>query len=163
MLLAWLSVQPFFKDLNSSLVSVDLKKAGNLTSRGPNKKMLQYTPWNGDFWFRFKGHWIAFRRVEKNSGGSFLFRESEEVSLRCFGWSTDILKELMEECREKYLENLRGKTLIFEARDGRWEESKTRSSRDISTVLHDDKVKDDLLNDMKKFLDPRTQEWHREI
>ncbi|EGY23781.1 mitochondrial chaperone BCS1 [Verticillium dahliae VdLs.17] len=159
MLLAWLSAQPFFREVNSSLVTVDMKKACASTSRGPSKKPLQYAPWNGEFWFLYKGHWIAFRRVEKSNNDIFA-RETEEVSLRCFGWSKGILEALMEESREKYLEGLRGKTLIFEATGGRWEESKTRSNRDVSTVLHDAKVKEDLLSDIGWFLDPCTRAWY---
>ncbi|EGY20901.1 mitochondrial chaperone BCS1 [Verticillium dahliae VdLs.17] len=161
MLLAWLSPQPFFKDVNSSLVTVDMKKACAPTSHGPNKKPLQYAPWNGEFWFLYKGHWIVFRRVEKSNNDVFA-RETEEVSLQCFGWSTGILKALLEESREKYLKDLRGKTLIFEARGARWEESKTRSNRDVSTVLHDVKVKEAVLSDMETFLDSSTREWYTE-
>ena len=71
MLLAWLSAQSFFKDVESSLVNVDLK---NTDSNGLNSKPLRYAPWNGEFWFRYKDHWVAFRRVEKKNDGSFFCR-----------------------------------------------------------------------------------------
>lgn len=83
MLLAWLSAQPFFKKVNSSLVTVDMKKACAPTSHSPTKKPLQYALWNGEFWFLYKGQWIVFRRIKKNNNDVFA-RETEEVSLQCF-------------------------------------------------------------------------------
>jgi chaperone BCS1 len=68
----------------------------------------------------------------------------------------------LEECRQKYLEHLQGKTLIFEVRSGTWEQSKTRHIRQMSTVLHDDMEKEALLSDIMSFLNPATREWYTE-
>jgi chaperone BCS1 len=160
MLLAWVSSQPFAKNSRSSLVTVDLKKGYSLEAYDSSRKSLQYAPWNGEFRFWYKNHPIVYRRVEKK--GELFFREREELSVSCFGWSSRILKDLLEECRQRYLEDLKGKTLIFEARDGNWEQSKTRRIRQMSTVLHDDKTKEALLGDITKFLDPSTREWYNE-
>jgi chaperone BCS1 len=160
MLLAWVSSQPFAQNSRSSLVTVDLKKGYSLGAHGSSRKHLQYAPWNGEFRFWYKNHPIVYRRVEKK--GELFFREREELSVSCLGWSSRILKDLFEECRKKYLEDLKDKTLIFEARDGNWEQSKTRRIRQMSTVLHDDKTKETLLGDITNFLDPTTREWYNE-
>ena len=121
------------------------------------KKPLQYAPWNGEFRFWFKNYPLLYRRMEKKD---YLSREKEEVSISCFGWSSLILKDLLEECRQSYLEHLQGKTLIFEARGGTWEQSKTKCIRKVSTVLHDDKEKEALVSDITSFLNPATREWY---
>ena len=65
-----------------------------------------------------------YRRVEKT--GDF-FRGREEISVSCLGLSSHILKDLLEECRQRYLEHLHDKTLIFDVQNGKWGQSKTRS------------------------------------
>jgi len=62
--------------------------------------------------------------MEKKEVSSF-FRATEEVSVSCLGWSPNILKHLFEKCRQRYLEHLQGKPLIFDVRNGKWEQSKT--------------------------------------
>lgn len=117
MLLAWVSNQPFAKDGRSSLVQVDLKIGYGPWADSSMKKPLQYAPWNGEFWFRYRNHLVAYHRKEKKADFAF-YRSSEEISLSCLGRSPHILKELLEECRGKYLAKLQGQTLIFEAQGG---------------------------------------------
>jgi chaperone BCS1 len=118
MLLAWASTQPFAKDSRSSLVNVDLRKGYGPSADSSTKKPLQYAPWNREFWFWYKNFPLVYRRIEKK-GEFSLFREREEVLVSCLGRSSHILKDLLEECRQRYLECLQGKTLIFEVRSGK--------------------------------------------
>ncbi|KAF1809588.1 mitochondrial chaperone BCS1 [Eremomyces bilateralis CBS 781.70] len=157
MVLAWVSNQPFAKDSRSFLVNIDLKKGYGPGANGSVKKPLQYAPWNGELRFWYKNYPLVYRRMEKKGD---LFRDREEVSISCLGWSSRILKDLLEECRQRYLDDLQGQTLIFEVRSGRWEQSKARCIRQISTVLHEDKEKEALLSDISSFLDPDTREWY---
>jgi mitochondrial chaperone BCS1 len=155
MVISWVSKQPFAKHSRSSLVRVDLSQ-----DCGSSKKPLHYSPWKGSFRFWYKGQPLVFRRVEKTGESLWLAREKEEVSISCFGWSSQILKVLLDECRQQYLMRVRSKTLIFENRNGRWRQSKERDIRPISTVLHDKKGKESLLDDIESFLDPDTRKWY---
>ncbi|KAF5020095.1 hypothetical protein F66182_7883 [Fusarium sp. NRRL 66182] len=157
MLLAWPSDQFFFRYDNSCLVRVDINKT---TSYGPNTKPLRFEPWGGEFWFRYEGQWVAFKRVGKQNKEPVFVKEIKDVSIRCYGWSTSILRALMDESREEDLENLCGKTLIFEGREKRWVWSMTRSNRDSSTVLHDSQAQAALFGDIDRFLEPSTRKWY---
>jgi chaperone BCS1 len=84
----------------------------------------------------------------------------EEISISCIGTSSDILFELMEECRIQYLDLIQKKIVIFEPQDGEWKRTSLRAAREISTVIMDEKVKDSVLKDIKEFLDERTQRWY---
>jgi len=96
MLLAWVSTQSFAKDSRSSLVSIDLKRGYGFGVDASTKKPLQYAPWNGEFRFWYKNYPLLYRRVERKA--DYLSREKEEVSVSCFGWSSVILRDLLEEC-----------------------------------------------------------------
>ena len=157
MLLFWVSIQSFAKDCRSSLVDVDLRERYGLD--GSTKKLLKYAPWNGQFQFWYKNHRLVYRRVEKKSDSPW-FRTAEEVSLSCLGRSSRVLKDLLEECRRNYLAELQGKTLVFEVRHGKWEQSTKRSRREMSTVLFDAETKAALLNDITSFLAQDTREWY---
>jgi hypothetical protein len=98
MLLAWASTQPFAKESRSSLVNVDLSKGYGPCVYGSIKKPLQYAPWNGEFWFWYKNFPLVYRRMEKKGDSSF-FRDREEISVSYLGWSSHILKDLLEEYR----------------------------------------------------------------
>jgi len=161
MLISWVSQQPFAKHSRSSLASVDLGgRVDSLDSDGSRKKSLHYAPWNGCFQFWYKNRPLKFRRVEKTGESLWYSREKEEVSISCLGWSSQVLKDLLEECRQMYLGRVQSKTLIYENRNGRWKQSRERDIRPISTVLYDEKEKESLLNDVQDFLDPGMRRWY---
>jgi mitochondrial chaperone BCS1 len=95
----------------------------------------------------------------ERKGEPKFFRE-EDVSISCFGRSSKILKDLLDECRHHYLGLVRNKTPVFEHQLDRWKPSKAREIRPISTVVLDEKEKEVLLNDIRSFLDPAIREWY---
>ena len=156
MLISWVSSQPFARSARSSLASVDLKSPGQWSGRtwqtgSVNKKPLHYAPWNGRFCFWHRHHLLMFRRMQKH--GEFRFPR-EEVSLSCFGRSSSVLKELMDECRCHYLGLVQNRTAVYEHQGDKWKPSKTRNKRQISTVILNERVKEALTNDISDFLNP---------
>ncbi|KAF8540210.1 P-loop containing nucleoside triphosphate hydrolase protein [Trichophaea hybrida] len=140
-LMLWISSQSFAQNARSSLVTTDLasslNRSRNDRSNGgdANKKTLYYTPWNGRFFMRYKGRLPVFRREYR--AGEFSSRE--EVSISCFGRSPQILRELLSECCT---------------------ESAVSKIRRISTVILDESKKRELLEDIREFLDPASQQWY---
>ena len=77
------------------------------------------------------------------------------MSISCFGKSSQILKELLDECCTEYAKLLQGKTCIYEPhQDGSWARSAVSKVRRISTVIIEEKRKEMLLGDIREFLNP---------
>jgi chaperone BCS1 len=159
----WISAQRFAQNASSLLVTTDLaaslNRSRNDRSNGgdANKKAkaLYYTPWNGRFFVQYKGRRLAFRR--QHQAGEF--RSREEVSISCFGNSPQILKKLLDECCTEYAKLVQGKTCVYEPHhEGTWIRSAVSKLRRISTVILDESRKRELLDDIKDFLDPVTQQ-----
>ena len=158
----WISSQSFAQNASSSLVITDLasslNRSRNNRSNGgdANKKTLYYTPWNGRFFLRYNGRRLVFRRHFQ--AGEFSSRE--DVSISCFGRSPQILKELLDECCTEYAKLVRGKTCLYEHQDGQWIRSAVSKIRRTSTVVLDESRKTELLEDIREFLDPASQQWY---
>jgi mitochondrial chaperone BCS1 len=158
MLLAWVSSQSFAQDSIDPSSPWSERVSDDIHPDGSMKKPLHYTPWNGRFYFWYRSHLLEFRRIERK--GEPIFFGEEDVSISCFGRSSKILKNLLDECRHHYLGLARNKTPVFEHQLDRWKPSKARELRPISTVVFDEHEKEVLLNDIRSFLDQATRGWY---
>ena len=77
----------------------------------------------------------------------------EDLCISSSGLNANILKSLIEECREKYLKDTQRKVSIFKNREGEWKKARLRPVRPISTVIMDNELKNDILRDVDEFLD----------
>ena len=130
------------------------------------KKALAYTPTFGSHWFWYKGRLLIFRRTQGQAQGYLAVSEKEEISISCFGRNPWVLKELLHEARATYIKRDEAKTLIYRGttRSGSteptWQRCMSRASRPFSTVILNEKVKQDLINDVTDYLDPNTRRWY---
>ncbi|KAH7108769.1 BCS1 N terminal-domain-containing protein [Dendryphion nanum] len=156
MLISWVSSQPFAQSVRASLAKVDVKTPTD--SNEPfSKKSLHYSPCNARCYFWHNRRLFVFER--KRSQGE-LGITREEASISYFGRDPNVLRELLDECRQYYLGLRENKTCVFEHEGNRWKPSKLRSKRDASTVIIDKKQKEMLLDDVAEFLDPKTKQWY---
>ncbi|GAB1315794.1 Mitochondrial chaperone BCS1 [Madurella fahalii] len=131
-------------------------------------KALAYTPTFGSHWFIYKGRLLVFRRTQNKQTSSYLTAsEREEISIACFGRNPWVLKELLHEARQEYLKRDEAKTLIYRgtAKSGTvaepvWQRCMARTSRPFSTVIINEKVKKDLIDDVTDYLNPATRRWY---
>lgn len=92
--------------------------------------------------------------------------EREQISILCFGRNPQILKELLDECRLDFSKSDENRTVIY--RGGMtvgtgepcWTRCVSRVSRPFSTVVLDEDVKTNLLDDMRDYLHPLTRRWY---
>lgn len=133
----------------------------------PKKKALAYTPTFGSHWFFYRGRLLIFRRTQSQQPAGYLSAsEKEEISISCFGRNPWILKELLHEARAAYMKRDEAKTLIYRGatRSGStepcWQRCMSRNSRPFSTVILNEKVKKDLIDDVTDYLDPATRRWY---
>ncbi|KAI0907814.1 BCS1 N terminal-domain-containing protein [Ustulina deusta] len=131
------------------------------------KKALSYTPSFGSHYFWYRGRLLLFRRQANREQNSFmLVSEREEISISCFGRNPWILKELLLEAREKYIEKDEHKTQIYRgttkamSSDPSWQRCMSRASRPFSTVILNENKKKELIDDVTDYLNPTTQRWY---
>jgi chaperone BCS1 len=156
MLVTWVSSQPFAHRASSFLASVGATRRGfaNGHSDGSQKKPLQYSPWNGSFSFWYKNRLLTFRSMQNENR----FFPKEEISVSCIGRSSQVLKDLLNECRTEYLRLVKNKTSIFKHRNGDWDKVRAVDIRQPNTVIINEEKKTALLEDIKCFLE--SQAWY---
>ncbi|KAL4405390.1 mitochondrial chaperone bcs1 [Colletotrichum abscissum] len=107
--------------------------------------------------------WISAQDFAKNACSSlnesaFFLRKTMTVS--CFGRSSQILRDLMDECRLEYLRLSENKTSIFEHHNNGWKRTMTRDIRPMETVVMNKEIKQMLLEDIRYFLNPTARSWY---
>ncbi|KAM7204914.1 putative mitochondrial chaperone BCS1-B [Naviculisporaceae sp. PSN 640] len=188
MLMAWVAAQRFSQGarrfvVNTNLNSrswflwrydyddeeeddADIIQEGGSTITKKDKKALAYTPTFGSHWFWYKGRILIFRRSAKEQNSYLTVSEREEISISCFGRNPWVLKELLHEARQTYMKRDEAKTLIYRGASSRntseptWQRCMARTSRPFSTVILNEKVKKDLIDDVTDYLNPATRRWY---
>ncbi|KAK7931372.1 BCS1 N terminal-domain-containing protein [Apiospora marii] len=183
-LMGWVATQSFAQKSRRFVVNTDLTSRswhlwrwddeeeedddiGGGSAVAKSKKNLSYTPSFGSHYFWYRGRMLMFRRsANKEQNSYMLVSEKEEISISYFGRNPWILKELIHEARQKYLEKDQNKTLIYRGttRSGtaepQWQRCMARVSRPFSTVILNEKTKQDLIEDVTDYLQPTTQRWY---
>ncbi|KAI1370023.1 BCS1 N terminal-domain-containing protein [Xylaria arbuscula] len=184
-LMAWVATQRFSQGARRFVVNTSLSSRswflwrwdddededdfenGEGSSGSKKKKALSYTPSFGSHYFWYRGRLLLFRRSANREQNSFmLVSEREEISISCFGRDPWILKELLLEAREKYLEKDEHKTQIYRgttkamSSEPSWQRCMSRASRPFSTVILNEQTKKDLIEDVTDYLNPTTQRWY---
>ncbi|OAQ95789.1 hypothetical protein LLEC1_04768 [Akanthomyces lecanii] len=183
-LMAWIVTQRFSQQSRRSIVNTNLNSRSwclwayedeesedddgyTLNHLTANKKPLRYTPSTGSHFFWYKGHLLLFDRYLDSESASFLSSsEREELSISCFGRNPKIVKELLTEARANHTKKDEGKTLMYrgvpstKGDSPSWRRCMSRTSRPISTVILDEKVKKNIIDDVSEYLDPETRRWY---
>ncbi|TAQ84248.1 hypothetical protein B7494_g7428 [Chlorociboria aeruginascens] len=149
---------------------IEFDEEGNPITKhdaGKKQKMVQFTPSFGTHYFWYKKKLLCFQRSEdtrQNGWGSISQRE--QIAISSLGRSPMILKELLEECRTNFQKSDENKTIIYRgavksgSTEPSWTRCVSRVSRPFSTIVLEEKVKVDLLKDMKEYLHPYTRRWY---
>ncbi|KAI5922804.1 BCS1 N terminal-domain-containing protein [Camillea tinctor] len=132
------------------------------------KKKLTYTPSLGTHHFWYRGRLLQFRRkFTKEQKATMIASDCEEISLSCFGRDPSVLKQLLQEARERYLSKDEKKTLIYRgtsrtglASDTSWRRCMARTPRPFSTVILNESKKKEIIEDISDYLCPATQRWY---
>ncbi|KAK0385170.1 hypothetical protein NLU13_7648 [Sarocladium strictum] len=139
---------------------------GPVTRRGQHKP-LHYTPADGSHYFFYGHNLMLFQRDQsKERSSPWASPSREELVISCFGRSPKALKKLLSDAREEYLKKDESKTIIYRGAAGSfggdpsWQRCMSRSTRPLSTVILDEKVKKDLVDDVTDYLNPATRRWY---
>lgn len=140
---------------------------GDATDRAASLKKtrrnIQYTPHWDSRWFFHNGRlFIATRDNFSSSAMSDPAYDGvggEQLTISCFGWSIEPIQKLFEVARE-FSDRQTQYFVIIYGRDRygmSWQPKTRKPIRLLDTVHFDDTVKQELLGDIRKYLDPRTQ------
>ncbi|CAI6100521.1 unnamed protein product [Clonostachys chloroleuca] len=152
MIQAWVSSHKLDAS-RSILAKVMMKRKTQDDYDAHTKKSLRYAPWEGAFYFWYRLNLFLYKATRVQVG----FYPQEQISITCVGRSTSILKVFMEDCRREYLDTLKNKTIIYGHRGNCWVKEREVITRPLSTVILDEQQKMPLINDIQKFLDPKTK------
>jgi chaperone BCS1 len=123
---------------------------------------LLFTPAEGYhlFWYRCRP--IFLIREEGTRPGSII--PTEKFYLKCFGRDTSIQRAILQEAQLMSAKRDKNKTVIFrgrmENRRFRWIRATARLPRLLSTVVLNQRYKDDFIEDIKEYLQPATRTWY---
>jgi chaperone BCS1 len=125
---------------------------------------VQYCPHWDTRWLWHGGNLFIVLRSADSFGASLSDPSydgigGEEVTVSCFGWSAEPVKRFIETCRE-YADRQTQYFVIIYARDRyglAWKPKARRPLRLLETVHFDKGMKQDLLTDIRNYLDPKTQ------
>ncbi|EFY94593.2 ATPase, AAA-type, core [Metarhizium robertsii ARSEF 23] len=86
--------------------------------------------------------------------------KEEVITISCPGRSVQVLKEFIGECRHEYLEQIGGKITIFKNSGDYWKRISTKEKRPLDTVIISSSLKQELVDDLKNFLNEETRHWY---
>ncbi|CAH0014433.1 unnamed protein product [Clonostachys rhizophaga] len=140
----------------SVLVTIGARQDNEDKFNTCSKKPLSYLPWEGVFYFWYKRNLLIYRTTHTDLG----FRIEEKVSISYISRSPSILKDFISECHRQYLKTLRNKTIIYRNQGNNWKIDATVDTRPLSTVILNKCLKEKVVRDLAKFLDPETRRWY---
>jgi len=124
-----------------------------------NLKPLFFGPSIGDHWIRHQGHWLQITRQRQDSVGGALAREL--LVLRMYFANKETLHDIVREAQLKAKEREQTTTSIFVPDNyGSWVRSCGRAKRSLSSVVLEEGMVEELLDDVCNFYE--SDNWYRE-
>ena len=132
------------------------------------RRSVQYCPHWETAWFWHEGCLLVASRSADSfrsalTDPAYNGVGGEELTISCFGRSAAPLKRFIDSCRLFADKKTQYYVMIY-ARDRyglAWKPKACKPIRRIETVHFDNSLKEELLFDMRKYLDPRTRKLYR--
>lgn len=132
------------------------------------RRDVQYLPHFETVWFWHGGSLFVATRPSEGFSASTADPASdgiggEELTIGCLGRATEPIKRLIQTCQE-YADKHSQYFVIIYARDRygmTWQPKSRKPIRRLETVHFDDRVKRELLIDIRKYLDPKTKKLYQ--
>lgn len=128
-------------------------------------RTLRYTPAEGRHFFWYRGKPLMLERQQQLQSSRYVLN-NETLYLSCLGRNPSVIKELLSEAQQSYVERDGNRTVIYRGqrlyagRPFAWYRCMARSPRPLSTVVLDQAQKDEFVADIKEYLHPRTRRWY---
>ncbi|KAJ5085171.1 hypothetical protein N7532_009942 [Penicillium argentinense] len=128
-------------------------------------RTLRYTPAEGRHFFWYRGRPLRLERREQLQSTRYILN-NETLYVSCLGRDPSIIKDLLNEAQQSYVERDGNRTVIYRGqklylgRPFQWTRCMARAPRPLSTVVLDHEQKQGFVNDIKEYLHPRTRRWY---
>lgn len=153
-----------FRNIQSFTARTQLQ-AGAATDRAALLKKtrgnIQYLPHFKTAWFWHEGHLFviwrqseAFRPSMVNSVHDGI---GEDITVGCLGRSTEPIKRLFQTCQEYADKQAQYYVIIYSRFRMSWQPKARKPIRRLDTVHFDDKMKQELIADIRTYLSPNTK------
>ncbi|KAH6873801.1 BCS1 N terminal-domain-containing protein [Thelonectria olida] len=144
------------------------REVGDLRSKISlyNAKPLHWTPAFGTHFFRYENRILAFTRSFESGNYTSMPRQPERLAISCLGRDATVLKRLLYNARIDFLEKQKGRTSIFRATkfdaddEMSWTRCMSKATRPMSTIALEESLKQGLIKDLRRYLDPQTKHWY---
>ncbi|KAI1302720.1 P-loop containing nucleoside triphosphate hydrolase protein [Xylaria venustula] len=133
---------------------------------------IQLIPAFKNTWFFYGWNLLAILRSDKSTQASFLpvpgmfppgaTRERDSLTITCLGWSTAPIRELLETCKEMAEAQRKKSVTIWGCVHGNWDVMAVKHLRPLETITIDEDVKENLVSDIRKYLNPRRRQFYSE-
>ncbi|KAI1477297.1 P-loop containing nucleoside triphosphate hydrolase protein [Daldinia eschscholtzii] len=132
------------------------------------RRDIQYLPHFETVWFWYESNLFVIRRSLDSFNASMVDSTydgigGEELTVGCLGRSTEPIKRFIQNCQE-YADRQAQYYVIIYSRDRygmSWQPKSRKPIRRLETVHFDDVVKQELLADIRKYLDPKTKKLYQ--
>ncbi|KAH7136241.1 BCS1 N terminal-domain-containing protein [Dactylonectria macrodidyma] len=130
-----------------------------------NSRPLHWTPGMGTHFFRYENRFLTFTRSMESQESTPWSRRPEKIVISCLGRDATIIKRLIYNARIEYLERERGRTSIYRATktygdELGWTKCMSKATRPMYTIALDESIKQGLIKDLQRYLNPRTKRWY---
>ena len=128
-------------------------------------KTLRFTPAQGCHYFWYRNRPLMLER-QRQEGSARWVLNNERLYLSCLGRDPTILKMLLAEAQQAYVERDGNLTVIYRGQRQcatspyDWYRGMARLPRPLSTVILDQEQKQSFIDDIKEYLHPRTRRWY---
>ncbi|CAE6430751.1 unnamed protein product [Rhizoctonia solani] len=146
--------------IHSHQLAVETSKTTH--SNGASDVTFSLVPAPGTHWFRYKGAWIQVKRerqeklLDLNSGSPW-----ETVTLTTLARDRALFSSLLAEARDLALQGNEGRTVVYIARGIEWTQfGRPRRKRELGSVILADGVADNIVRDIKSFMN--RGKWYTE-
>ncbi|PRP74265.1 hypothetical protein PROFUN_12012 [Planoprotostelium fungivorum] len=147
---SWIEKQNFFTNTRSLIAETEWK-SGELLA------LLKFVPDMGDHYFQFEGKWVWMTKIKEQKTAA-QDRSTMTIRLRTIASSTEPLMRILSAARDMRQEQMTKEIEIWTAANDYWDSEFTKSKRPLSSVILDEKIKSDMLNDIETFL--QAKEWY---
>ncbi|TGJ78956.1 hypothetical protein E0Z10_g9809 [Xylaria hypoxylon] len=89
-------------------------------------------------------------------------KEGESLTITCLGWSATPIRALLKSCRKMAMAQRQTSVTIRGCRDDHWRVMAVKPVRPLETIAIDKNVKENLIGDIKKYLNPRRRLFYSE-
>lgn len=162
-LIYWLDQQPYSKKSRKLTVSV-IGHESDVTSTSEDdtqKQLIIFSPAVGDHVFFYKKRLLWLNRSREDSQNSASLRQRESITIRIFGRSQHLLRELLREAHQQYAKTLSQRSRIYTSQFSYWSASGYTRQRPLhSVILPDNQIKQ-IIEDVQTFLS--REAWYHKM